>query len=270
MLRFTYPRTPHRTGTSGFTLIELLVVVAIIALLISILLPSLSQAREQARTVQCMSIERQIGQADAFYKVEYRYHLPYSVPFKKPQPNHFRPTNWMHNAAFRSALSMPVNKWKNRPAPRGLICPNASWALEHAWHGGVAYGIQHAYSMNVTWGGSNGLGGMDGDTQTNVFNQSGKVVKAWHPSSVASPASKIFFTDGTRPATTAGGVHNYGQYGEDPTIGAKFRTAWRHFYNSGGGTPTGSANILFFDGHVETRSYPDELTDSDQWVPYRD
>jgi prepilin-type N-terminal cleavage/methylation domain-containing protein/prepilin-type processing-associated H-X9-DG protein len=40
---------------SGFTLIELLVVVAIIALLIAILLPSLAQAREQAKRAKCLS-----------------------------------------------------------------------------------------------------------------------------------------------------------------------------------------------------------------------
>jgi len=51
----------------GFTLIELLVVVAIIGLLISILLPSLARAKEQARIAKCLANLRTITQAGATY-----------------------------------------------------------------------------------------------------------------------------------------------------------------------------------------------------------
>ena len=60
----------------GFTLIELLVVIAIISLLVSILLPSLQRAQEQARRVGCMSGLRTIGLAYEFSAGDKDGHVP--------------------------------------------------------------------------------------------------------------------------------------------------------------------------------------------------
>lgn len=61
----------------GFTLIELLVVVAIIALLIAILLPSLAKAKEQAKTTKCVANLKGIGTAMAAYFTEQKEWFPF-------------------------------------------------------------------------------------------------------------------------------------------------------------------------------------------------
>ena len=62
----------------GFTLVELLVVIGIIALLIGILLPSLSKARKQSQTVKCLANMKQMGAAMTFYLNDWKAVMPYS------------------------------------------------------------------------------------------------------------------------------------------------------------------------------------------------
>ncbi|MEM7681041.1 MAG: prepilin-type N-terminal cleavage/methylation domain-containing protein [Planctomycetota bacterium] len=87
-----------RAGSAGFTLIELLVVIAILELLIGILLPVLSSARDTARSTICLANQRQILAAVAVYAVDHDGHLP--------GPN---TSGYARNQRFEGRASSPIS-----------------------------------------------------------------------------------------------------------------------------------------------------------------
>jgi prepilin-type processing-associated H-X9-DG protein/prepilin-type N-terminal cleavage/methylation domain-containing protein len=78
----------RRARVIGFTLVELLVVIGIIAVLVAILLPTLNNAREQARSTQCLSNLKQIGAALQMYAQQNKNHVvPLYFNYATPKKN---------------------------------------------------------------------------------------------------------------------------------------------------------------------------------------
>jgi prepilin-type N-terminal cleavage/methylation domain-containing protein len=147
------------TERRGFTLIELLVVVAIIALLISILLPSLTKARDQAKRVQCGGHMHQIGIGLASYAAEAKQRLPmrggYSYSLKEPFA-YFWPAS-MRDADHQT-LRYPVNIGQLFPKYCGgegvfYYCPTSVWYNYDDPYHGFKPGFSTTRTTDAFWDG---------------------------------------------------------------------------------------------------------------------
>jgi len=110
----------------GFTLIELLVVVAIIALLVALLLPSLAAAREQAKSVICASNMRELGMFNMLYTEQYDGLYPAHSGYQNGE-------GWLWWLPF-------LRGWKSGPAAYQVMqCPTMykyGWWWDYEYPGG--------------------------------------------------------------------------------------------------------------------------------------
>jgi len=145
---------------AGFTLVELLVVIGIIALLVSILLPSLGRAREQAKQVKCLSNLRQLGMAFVMYTNDNRYHFPFRATDQGAYPEDWiwwqttvmtgRPVCDITQSAVAKYLGInPLgqpNAGAEPPFVNYFRCPSDDWNNRIQASAGGTY--LYSYSMN--------------------------------------------------------------------------------------------------------------------------
>jgi prepilin-type N-terminal cleavage/methylation domain-containing protein/prepilin-type processing-associated H-X9-DG protein len=131
------------TRRFGFTLVELLVVIGIIALLISILLPSLSKAREHGNAIKCLSNLKQLGLALVQYENNNSGRLCGTSQSTPPEIDfvHWQTPPTATRDLSTSALAPYIGLPKN---PDVLRCPSDDWQIR-------ADANKYSFSYTMNW-----------------------------------------------------------------------------------------------------------------------
>ncbi len=232
-------RKPEKTPRL-FTLIELLVVIAIIAILASMLLPALQQARGRARAIACVNNFNQIGKGITMYINDAKGFFPYT-PYAAmgywfrddycPWRSYF---TWKEATRTRKAFFGGISIKDGQIIRGPFLCPEVS--DRNFGYTDILYNSNQPY-----------LTPPSGDTADKLhlslsfnanFLSKDTVV---HLARIQRPAVLVYSADGSGTGYT-----DYRCNGSDTANGIKRNVPARH---------VGSANFMYADFHVRTIPY---------------
>lgn len=212
----------------GFTLIEMLLVVALIALLISILLPSMRKAKEHANVAVCMTRLSQIGNAAIAYTVSNQNRFASAFQWTRHVTCWH---DWHQKERVTDGLLFPyVGSYAM------YLCPTFSevykLGVSNAYCEHAATGVEafYSYSMNASMGAEGWAG------------------SAWKgPMAIREPPTMLFYSEENTwvvPGLSTVSINN-GALGVGPDCIATY-----HLPATAGDMNTGRGNALFLDLHV--------------------
>lgn len=230
----------HRLNR-GFTLIELLVVISIIALLIAVLLPALSQARKTAKSMQCLANLKQIGTSVFMYAEDFDNKLPLglvtapTIPIANATAWSTLLDGYLANGGMTYVLNpeySDIFRCPDAAKPEGKVHYSAHPRM---FPDITNSSIKEAYNIARIKRGSEVVMIMDGaqtGTGQNLGHATATAYGPWPIQNVYDPAD-----------ATNGQQANAGINTDDALNAGFFR--WRHAANT-------ACNFVYADGHAAT------------------